>query len=391
MAEVYYITSTKCPEPKPRKLKNGDTVYDIVFRVIFPNGDVHQKRLSGYRNKTLAKQAHADFLTKYCELAPKNLQIKKTGILFEEAWGQYFTYILGNMKESSCYTIRNKFKIHILPFFTGKYLDSLTKQDFYSWQDNRLNALNPKTGKRYSRSTVLKIKEHLNAFLEWVDERYEIPNLLQRVKMPKTVKKQSAAKNFDFWEDIEFYKFIDSVDDILYKTLFSFLYFTGCRKGEAISASDEDYTSKGFHVYKTYTNKTLDGSAYKITASKANRDFYVPIVSELKTQMDTYLKWKKENNISSQYLFGGDRPIAPETLRRQFDKYIKIANVKRLRVHWLRHSCASLLIHHGASPQAVADWLGDNVEQIFKTYGHLYDSDREKLCNKISRSNTNND
>lgn len=386
MANLYYITTTKCPEPKPRKLKNGDTVYDIVFRIIYPNGEVHQKRLSGFSSKTLAKQAHANFITTYCKLAPKNLKPTKTGINFEQAWELYFKHIVSYLKESSCYAIRNSFETHIIPYFKGRNLEDLSKQDFYEWQDQLLIKISPTTNLPYSRTTITKVRGYFSAFLTWCDERYDIPNLLNRVKLPKSVSRQKAGlKKFDFWEDSEFYKFIDTVDDILYKTIFSLLYFTGCRKGEAVAASDEDYTAKGFHIYKTYTNKTLDGTVYKITASKARKDFYVPIVEELRLQLDEYIRWKHENNISPQFLFGGDKPIAFETLRRKFDYYTARANVKPLHIHWLRHSCASLLIHHGASPQAVADWLGDNVEQILNTYGHLYESDKEKLCLKITR------
>lgn len=388
MAKLYFVTTTKCPDPRPRKLKDGSVVYDIIFRIIYPDGKVHQKKLSGFKTKTLAKQAHTDFITQYCESLPKNFQIQKTGVIFDDAWNLYFKYLLGHIKESSCYTIRGKFNTHILPYFTGKHIDKITKQDFYAWQDTLLNSTQS-NGQHYAPSTIRKIKSHFNEFLNWVDERYDIPNLLARVKLPKTINQPSFGKAFDFWEDTEFYQFIDQVDDILYKTLFMLLYFTGCRKGEAIAATESDYTPKGFHINKTFTNKTLDGSAYKITSSKAKRDFHVPIVDELKNQMTIYLQWKRDHKISSAFLFGGDQPISPETLRRKFDYYTDLAGVKRLHVHCLRHSCASLLIHHGASPQAVAEWLGDNVEQIYKTYGHLYESDKEKLCQKIKREITN--
>lgn len=386
MAEVYYIKSTNCPEPKPRKLKNGNIVYDIVFRIISFDGITHQKRLSGFKTKTLAKQAHADFITKHCEIMPKNFQLKKSGIIFEDAFALYFQYILSYQKESSCYSRKNTFDLHITPHFKGRHLDSLTKQDFYEWQDLLLIKVNPKTKKPYSRSHISKTRGYLSAFLSWVDERYDIPNMLSRIKLPASIiKKSTAKKPFDFWEDKEFYKFIDSVDDILYKSLFSFLYFTGCRKGEAIAATESDYNGKTFHINKTYTNKTLDGSTYKITPNKQSKDFHVLIVQELHNQMDIYLQWKREHKISDKFLFGGDSPIPPETLRRKFNYFIDKAKIRRIWVHELRHSCASLLIHHGASLQAVADWLGDRVEQVLKTYGHLYVSDKVKLCESIKR------
>lgn len=263
MAKLYYITTTRCPEPKPRKLKNGDTVYDIVFRIVYQNGEVHQKRLSGFSSKALAKQAHTEFITTYCELLPRNLEPRKKGVMFEEAFALYFQYIQTYQKESSCYSRKKVFEKHILPIFTGVQINSLTKEDLYKWQDNMFIKINPATNLPYSKSNILKIRGYFSAFLSWVEDRYDIPNLLLRVKIPPTILRQSTSKKgIEFWEDIEFYKFIDSVDDILYNTLFSFLYFTGCRKGEAIAASEIDYNGKTLHINKTYTNKTLDGSKY---------------------------------------------------------------------------------------------------------------------------------
>ena len=42
-----------------------------------------------------------------------------------------------------------------------------------------------------------------------------------------------------------------------------------------------------------------------------------------------------------------------------------------------------MLIHLGANMMVVAELIGDNVEQVIKTYGHLYDSDKTEVINKI--------
>lgn len=44
----------------------------------------------------------------------------------------------------------------------------------------------------------------------------------------------------NFWEFDEFHQFIDSVDDLLYKTFFSTLYYSGARKGELLALTWED-------------------------------------------------------------------------------------------------------------------------------------------------------
>ena len=63
--------------------------------------------------------------------------------------------------------------------------------------------------------------------------------------------------------------------------------------------------------------------------------------------------------------------------------YIAKAGVKRIRIHDLRHSFVSMCIHLGASVYVVADLIGDTVEQVLKTYGHLYEEDKKLIINSI--------
>ena len=52
-------------------------------------------------------------------------------------------------------------------------------------------------------------------------------------------------------------------------------------------------------------------------------------------------------------------------------------------MHDLRHSFVSMCIHLGASVYVVADLIGDTVEQVLKTYGHLYQEDRQSIIDRI--------
>ena len=70
MDKLYYISSTKF-SLQERQTKRGK-VYDVYFYIVTKDGDEKQKKLSGYTNKTLAKQAYTDFITEYCELIKNN-------------------------------------------------------------------------------------------------------------------------------------------------------------------------------------------------------------------------------------------------------------------------------------------------------------------------------
>lgn len=52
---------------------------------------------------------------------------------------------------------------------------------------------------------------------------------------------------------------------------------------------------------------------------------------------------------------------------------IKAFGVKKIRVHDIRHSHASLLVEMGFSPLLIAEHLGhERVQTTMETYSHLY-------------------
>ncbi len=68
--------------------------------------------------------------------------------------------------------------------------------------------------------------------------------------------------------------------------------------------------------------------------------------------------------------------ISPDYVSRRFKEIIRAADLKRLRFHDLRHSCASLLLANGVPMKAIQEWLGHSTFNVTADYySHLeYDS-----------------
>ena len=75
------------------------------------------------------------------------------------------------------------------------------------------------------------------------------------------------------------------------------------------------------------------------------------------------------------------------------DRGAKKANVKRHRVHDLRHSHVSLLIELGFSATAIADRVGHESIDITYRYAHLFPSKQNEMADTLSqmRSSKQND
>lgn len=63
--------------------------------------------------------------------------------------------------------------------------------------------------------------------------------------------------------------------------------------------------------------------------------------------------------------------------------------ISNIPIHGLRHSHATLLINNiknGANIKAIADRLGDTVEQLLKTYAHLFHETEDELINILEQN-----
>lgn len=375
----FYISSNKYSLHE-RQTKRGK-VYDVMFRIITLDGIEKLKKLSGYANKALAKQAYIEFVTTNCELV-KNNPIKqkkaitegKEELTVENLIPLYIAAMSNQNKDSTLYDKKNTLYNFILPYFRKTKISDLSAEKLYVWQDELWNTKSNKTGDYYSYNRLSNIRGYLNAFLSWCELRYGTPNYLQKIKKPKRRIQKTAMQ---FWTREDFDKFIAVVDDKTYRAFFNILYFTGRRKGEVIALNSEDVKSDYIIFDKTYTRKTTDQSKYKITSTKNEKRNKTIICKPLKKALEQYTP-------QEPFFFGGKTPIHENTIAHAFERYITKAGVKRIRIHDLRHSFVSMCIHLGASVYVVADLIGDTVEQILKTYGHLYEEDKQIIIDRIN-------
>lgn len=77
--------------------------------------------------------------------------------------------------------------------------------------------------------------------------------------------------------------------------------------------------------------------------------------------------------------------ITPNFVTDHFKRVIKRNNLKKIRFHDLRHSCASLLLAKGASMKAIQDWLGHSTFNVTANYySHLDPRTKEKSAEMIT-------
>lgn len=128
--------------------------------------------------------------------------------------------------------------------------------------------------------------------------------------------------------------------------------------------------------------------SYEITTPK-NKSSYRKILlpKNLVQMLLSYKqKCKREYGFNdSWFVFGGAEPLSDQTIRRRLNDYADNAGVKKIRVHDLRHSHASLLINKGQNILIVSQRLGhSDITQTLNTYSHLMPSVQKQIIGALN-------
>ena len=211
----------------------------------------------------------------------------------------------------------------------------------------------------------------VKAVFKFGNDFYELPNPAAGLKRFKTEKKEMET-----WTPDEFNTFLDYVDNELCKVFFTFLYWTGCRKGEAQALQYTDFSPDG---YVRIRQQWTDAGLSDLKTESSARTLLLPdavqaVLSPLLARCDE----------AHPFVFGGASPIPKSTIRYHWERSRKLAPVKPIRMHDLRHSFATNMINGGANIVAVSKYLGHaNVNVTLRVYTHLLEKSNAEMVAMI--------
>ena len=372
--------AVKKDERMVKSKKNKDKLvkkitYKCEGSYIDANGSQKRYHKRGFATADEAKEWERVFLLESTTGVSSNMTVNDLYIKFMDQKKLV-------VKERSFYEIDKSFKKHILPVFGDIKLSNISLEKIEKYQQNLLTN-RKEDDEFYSNSTIEKIQTHLKSFLKYGCTKGYIKDI--RVMSFKNIKRANEMKKeMDFWQPNEYDNFISYVDDIVYKALFDTLYWCGLRLGEtlALTWNDINFISKSITINKTYvkfkhlttTPKTLNSYRNVIMTDKCFES-----IKALFDDQKNIIGFNKE-----KLLFYFDKPIDENTLRRKKDTWCEKSNVKRIRIHDLRHSHVSLLINLGFSPFDIAKRLGHTPEMVNNIYGHWFQDAQNKMVNKLN-------
>ena len=289
---------------------------------------------------------------------------------FENFWKMYYADMETRLREHTMRTKKYIVELKILPYFGNKRVNDITAADIRQWQNELI-----KMG--YSPTYLKTINNQLSAIFNYAVRYYDLKSnpCVKAGSMGK-----SKAEEMDFWTGEEFRKFIDSVmNKRLSYMAFMTLYWTGMRMGEllALNPKDIDLEKRTISITKSYQRLGKKDVITPPKTPKSKRVITIPefLAADIKDYMDSLYDLQENDRLF---------PITKYYLEHEMQRGIKESGVKRIRVHDLRHSHASMLIELGFSPLEIANRLGhEKVETTLNTYAHLYPNKQTKLAERL--------
>lgn len=280
------------------------------------------------------------------------------------------------LKESTFAMKENIIDTKLLPYFGKKRMRDISTKDIMNWQNIMLTQIEQPGGKQYSRSYLKTIHNQLSAIFNHAVRYYKLAE-----NPARTVGNMGSDKGItmNYWTREEYLKFSEyMMSDPVGYYYFQMLYWCGLREGEAmaLTAEDFDFEKKTVSINKTFQH--LKGRDV-ITDPKTPKSKRVII-------MPVFLADEIQYYISLLYdLKPGDRifPLSKSYLYRKMEQGSKAAGIRRIRVHDLRHSHVSLLIHMGYSAVAIAERLGHESIDITYRYAHLFPTVQKQMASDL--------
>ena len=289
---------------------------------------------------------------------------------FADFWKMYCADMETRLREHTMRTKKYIVELKILPYFGNKRVNDITAADIRQWQNELI-----KMG--YSPTYLKTINNQLSAIFNYAVRYYDLKSnpCAKAGSMGK-----SKAEEMDFWTGEEFRKFIDSVmNKRLSYMAFMTLYWTGMRLGEllALNPKDVDLEKRTITITKSYQRLCKKDVITPPKTPKSKRVITIPefLAADIRDYIDSLYELQENDRLF---------PITKYYLEHEMQRGIKESGVKRIRVHDLRHSHASMLIELGFSPLEIANRLGhEKVETTLNTYAHLYPNKQTKLAERL--------
>lgn len=351
-----------------RKKNNKDKSISYQLIVEGPRDPSTGKRERHYKTlRCSKKQAEAELRKFIAEIESGGVLKPSTTKL--SAWMDEWldTYVI-NVEATTKAGYEEKIRNYIKPGLGSLPLETLNTANVQKWINNLSN------NKGLAPKTIKNAFQNLNAALEKaVDLKMIAHNPCKGVVLPKAKKKE-----IEVYSKAEIDNMLHLAQGTDFYLALLLLVTLGLRRGElaglqwkhidfnhgTVTISDTIVTVNGKPVQKppksVSGNRALSMGPELITVLKKARAEHFTKALSGQIQNTGYVIHKRNGE-----------PYNPDSLTQKWERFLEKNNLRKLRLHDLRHSCATLMIANGIDPKTVQHRLGHaDISITMNTYAH---------------------
>lgn len=350
--------------------KRGDKYSYRVYVYDHERGKNRQIEKRGFTTRKAARSAEVEFLSQY-ELSNS---IKKHEISFSKVYDYFLSQKKKEWKATTYYGIKTILDSRILESFKNLDITKITKAHINKWR-NELD--NHGFTSRYKNKLLTNLKSLFNMAMD----EFDIKTNVTRNEPP--FRDERLNKISIVYNEEEFKRYQNVIDDITYKLLFTMLFYTGLRIGEirALKWIDIDIEKGSIKIDKQLSNKTFDKTpVFVLPKTKSSiREVFYP-----KKELNHLLNLNREAQGDFKpfneynFVFGGKCPLSETTIRRKNEVYSKAADLNTIRIHDFRHSYITMLYYKNVDAVTTKDQVGhSSIKTTLDIYTKLEKSTRK--------------
>lgn len=320
--------------------------------------------------------------------------VSKDGLLFTDFMREWLKGIRPNVEASTYSSYESKIN-QVCRYFEDKSillkdLEAKDIQDFYTFAISEMNV---------SANTVIHFHANIRKALQYAVKMKMIPaNPALNVDRPRV--KKFVGKFYDI-DNINTLLAVVKGTKIQLAVMLSSFY--GLRRSEIVGLKWDaiDFKNKTITIKHTVVQTSVDGKFTMVAKDRTKTKSSLrslPLVPEfenflvgLKERQSEYKRvcGKCYNYDDEDYVYVDEMGVLvkPDYLTQHFPIVLKKHNLKPIRFHDLRHSCASLLLANGVSLKEIQDWLGhSDFSTTANIYAHLDKTAKTNSANAMLQS-----
>lgn len=332
------------------------------------NGRRVKKKKQGFSTKRDADAFERDFLA------------KKSGspsMTFAQLVENYLADARARLKPTTVQNMRKNLLSHVAPTFGETPIDAITPAAVRQWENDEL-----KKG-ALAFSSLCSVRNSFSIVMNFAARFYGLVSNPVRAAGPlKAGSRKQEEKRLHVWTCEQFARFITSGLAPEFIALFSVLFWTGCREGEALALTVRDIHFDTATLSITKTVEPIEGFGYRSQSPKTSASYREV---SMPPQLVAILRdWIAQTNATrpADMLF---RFNVRGSLSTLIHAGARRAGLPEIHTHDLRHSHASMLVHLGFPPIVIRDRLGhSDIKMTMNVYSHLYPSTGDNVAARLA-------